>query len=720
MTRTVPQLRLRTTDDAVVEVAPAQLVVAGYTGRDMAAVRHHIEELAAIGVPEPGSIPAFYEIDADRLISDEEIAVNGARTSGEVEPVLIRAHGRYYLTVGSDHTDRELERLDIHASKAACPKPLATTVIDLGGDATAVSWDDIVARSWVDGDLYQESTLAQLLPIGEVLAEWDQIGSHDGALVLFGGTMPLRGGTFRYGREWRMRLEVPGHTPIEFTYRVRVRSSRMRTSTDYLASLDDGRRVVVDGTPVGHVAHHPAFAPIARTMGELFDVAADPANGMQVPDPETGRPVNRLFLPPRSAEGLRAWRGAAQVWADHTHGWVGRSPDHVGAFVAAFSAHPEAFADERGLAKNVLAFHRRIIENDLYVSYAIIPPQVSRATTAHAWEGDFIQVGVKEEREDGIVVRGAQMLATGGAVADEILVSCIKPLQAEDTDFAVSFTVPVDADGLTLYCRRPYAPGATSEFDYPLTSRYDETDALLVFDDVFIPWENVFVYKDVHGLRRQFFETAAHVLGNWQAQIRFATKLRFLAGLARKVAAVNGVDKFPGVVEKLGELASLVSVVESGVLAAEHTATADAQGLFRPGAQALYGAMGLQSEIHPRVIGILRDLVGGGVLQVPSSAAELVNADTAEHMERYVSSPGVSSIDRVKLFKLAWDAIGSEFAGRHQQYELFYAGAPFVVKGYAFRNFDYATPVQTIEEFLASYGVPDAAVGTPELTEAMA
>lgn len=481
----------------------------------------------------------------------------------------------------------------------------------------------------------------------------------------------------------------------------------MRTSTDYLASLEDGRRVVVDGEPVKDVVENPAFAPIAHTIGHLFDLAADAGNDMQTEDPATGRAVNRLFLPPRDAEELTAYREAAQIWATATHGFVGRSPDHVGAFLAAFSRHPEAFADDRGpgqnLAENVRAFHRRLVERDLYVSYAIIPPQVSRATTAHAWEGDLIQVGVKEERPDGIVVQGAQMLATGAAVADEVLVSCIKPLQAEDEDFALSFTVPVNADGLTLYCRRPYAPGASSEYDYPLTSRFDETDALLVFDEVFIPWENVFVYKDVPGLRQQFFDTGAHALGNWQAQIRFATKLRFMAGLARKVAAVNGVDKFPGVVEKLGELASLVSIAESGVLAAEHTAYRDDQGLCRPGSRALYGAMGLQSEIHPRVVGILRDLAGGGVLQLPASVGELRNETTRHHMDRYVSSPGTPAEDRIKLFKLVWDAIGSEFAGRHQQYELFYAGAPFVVKGYAYRNYGYDQPLAEVEEFLASY-----------------
>ncbi|MFJ5900842.1 DUF2848 family protein [Streptomyces sp. NPDC093064] len=121
MTTALTQLRFRTEAGDEVTVAPTHLVVAGYTGRDLTAVRHHIEELAAIGVPEPDKIPAFYELDANLLSTNHEIEVDGTATSGEVEPVLIRANGRYYLTVGSDHTYRKLERFDIHASKAACP-----------------------------------------------------------------------------------------------------------------------------------------------------------------------------------------------------------------------------------------------------------------------------------------------------------------------------------------------------------------------------------------------------------------------------------------------------------------------------------------------------------------------------------------------------------------------------------------------------------------------
>jgi len=225
MISTAPHLQLRTAEGAVV-IAPTHLVVAGYTGRDQEAVRHHIDELAAIGVPEPETIPAFYTMDVDRLTTDAVIEVTGASTSGEVEPVLIRANGTYYLTVGSDHTDREMETVDIRLSKAVCPKPIASTVIELGDPPALVDWDAIEVRCWVDGELYQEGTLASMLPITRVLAEWDQLtGSSDVTLVLFGGTKPLIDGTFRYGRDWRMQLVVAGHAPLELTYSVSVRSN---------------------------------------------------------------------------------------------------------------------------------------------------------------------------------------------------------------------------------------------------------------------------------------------------------------------------------------------------------------------------------------------------------------------------------------------------------------------------------------------------------------
>jgi 4-hydroxyphenylacetate 3-monooxygenase len=481
----------------------------------------------------------------------------------------------------------------------------------------------------------------------------------------------------------------------------------MRTGKEYLESLKDGRTVLINGEAVQDVTTHPAFAPVARTMAELFDLAADPDNGMQAHCEDINGTANRVFMAPRTQEELVQRRQAIEVWAKHTHGWVGRSPDHVGTFFAAFGSHPGVFKTEKhDFSENIRNYYKRILAENLYVSYAIIPPQVSRATSASGWEGEYLQVGVVRETDEGLIVRGSQMLATGGAIADEVFVTCIKPLGPDDEDFAISFALPTATEGLKFYCRRPYAPAATSEYDYPLTTRYDEPDALVVFDDVLVPWERVFVDRDPDTLRRQFFDTGAHALGNWQAQIRFMTKLKFIAAVARKVTQTNGTDKIPGVQEKLGELAALVSSVESAVLAAEYTAQPDSEGIVIPGKRALYGAMGLQDETYPHVIYILRDLVGGGVLQLPSSVADMKSDVTREDMERYVQSPGVPSEERVKLFKLAWDIIGSEFAGRHQQYEMFYAGAPFVVKGaYTFRNFGYDGFVAELEDFLSQYGI---------------
>lgn len=483
-----------------------------------------------------------------------------------------------------------------------------------------------------------------------------------------------------------------------------------RTGAQYLAALKDDRAVYLDGRRVENVAEHPAFAPIAHRIAEMYDLAADPATGMLREDPTIGAEANIVYGVPRSREDLTVLRHAIETWARHSHGWVGRSPDHVALFIAAFAAHPETFAGgARDLSGNVVEYHRRLVRDSLYVSYAIIPPQVSRATTAHDWAGELVQVGVAVESAEGLVLRGAQMLATGGAAADEILVSCIKPLTPDDRDFAISVALPVSTPGLKFYCRRPYAPAATSEYDYPLSTRYDETDALVVFEDVLVPWDRVFVDRDVDRVRRQFFDTGAHVLGNWQAQIRLTVKLQFLAGLALKVARTNQVDRFPGVQEKLGELASLCASVESAVLTSEYGATIDDAGMCRPATRPLYGAMGLQAEIYPRVLAILRELVGGGVLQVPASVDDLTSDLTRPDIDRYVHSPDVAAVDRIKLFKLAWDAVGSEFAGRHHQYELFYAGAPFVAKGYAFRNYDFSGPISEVEAFLSSYDIESSA-----------
>ncbi|NKX53674.1 DUF2848 family protein [Arthrobacter mobilis] len=193
-------------------------VVAGYTGRDLAAVQHHIDELAAIGVAPPPEIPMFYPMPPELFDTSGRHTGSEHLTSGEVEPVYIRHAGRYFLGIGSDHTDRDLETQDVAASKRACPKPVSRTVIAVD-DLAALSLDECVARCWVDGDRYQEGTLSGLRTPKEIVDLFlERTGLGDDDFVCLGGTLPLLDGKFRAGTRWRVRLDLPGGRFLEHEY----------------------------------------------------------------------------------------------------------------------------------------------------------------------------------------------------------------------------------------------------------------------------------------------------------------------------------------------------------------------------------------------------------------------------------------------------------------------------------------------------------------------
>ncbi|WP_150460973.1 DUF2848 family protein [Nesterenkonia ebinurensis] len=184
-------------------------LIAGYTGADQQKVREHIDELSSLGVDPPKNIPEFYPLSPASLTQDSRIST-GPRTSGEAEPVLIRAQGRNLLTLGSDHTDREIEARSVQESKAVCPKPLAHHAVEFDAALEQQHWKDLKLICSVDGVPYQDGTAA-LLPIFETLRIYEErFGATDGDLVLFGGTVPLLTGTFVYGQHWEFSLEFAG------------------------------------------------------------------------------------------------------------------------------------------------------------------------------------------------------------------------------------------------------------------------------------------------------------------------------------------------------------------------------------------------------------------------------------------------------------------------------------------------------------------------------
>ena len=187
--------------------------------------------------------------------------------------------------------------------------------------------------------------------------------------------------------------------------------------------------------------------------------------------------------------------------------------------------------------------------------------------------------------------------------------------------------MPINAPGLKLYPRRPFALRADNSFDYPLSSRFDESDAYVVFDNVFVPWEHVFIYRNVEISRDQWWKTTAHTLGNHQAQVRYVTKLRFMIGLAQRMNEMTGNIAAPPVQVMMGELAALVSIYEAMLLAQETMAPIK-DGVLWPSPVTLYSAMAMQSEFNGRMLEMIRELAGGAFITLPSSLADFESPQT--------------------------------------------------------------------------------------------
>ncbi|QYU68341.1 hypothetical protein J4558_26615 [Leptolyngbya sp. 15MV] len=220
-----------------------------------------------------------------------------------------------------------------------------------------------------------------------------------------------------------------------------------------------------------------------------------------------------------------------------------------------------------------------------------------------------------------------------------------------------------------------------------------------------IPWERVFVHRDLRMMQAQWHETRAHVMQNYQCIVRLNVKLRFLLGLAQKIAETNGILNFPQTRETLGLLAAKAATIEALVIAMEAQGEAFG-GVFAPDRRLLVAAQAIAQTTYPEFIEAIRLLSGGGLIMVPSSAADFDGGEIERLILAAQRSPATDSYGRVKLMKLAWDAIGSEFGSRHLQYEMFYSGPQFAIRGNAYRFQDWSGPRGMVEAFMASYDLP--------------
>jgi len=483
----------------------------------------------------------------------------------------------------------------------------------------------------------------------------------------------------------------------------------LKSGQQHIQSVRDGRTVFINAARVADVSTDPAFRNTLATLGRIFDFTrADENRALATYHvDETGERASRIWQLPTSYQELVERRRALEAFAELHCGYFGRAPDHVASCISGMYMGLDVFqAYDPKRAGALSDYYRYARDNDLYLAYVIINPPADKSKATSQQADEFFTAGVVDRDHEGITLRGAKMLATGGVMANEVLVSCIAPLQPGDEKHAISLVVPMNATGLKILSRRSYEQAATTVFDYPMASRFDENDSVLYFDDVKVPWDRIFVIDSIEMCLKQFHATPAHVYQNYQSMVRLMVKLRFLAAIGHRIAEVNGIIGTSGVREILGQLAAEVDMVEALVVAME--AKGQHYGpYFLPDKHMVYTAQVLTQQLYPRIIATLRELGSGSMIMLPSAAQDFSLPELAALIGKTQMSPKVNAKDRVKFYKLAWDAVGSEFASRHVQYEMFYAGATSTTKAHSFRTYDWARADQMLDGVLASYRLED-------------
>lgn len=455
-----------------------------------------------------------------------------------------------------------------------------------------------------------------------------------------------------------------------------TRLNRPLTGDEFLESLRDGREVWIYGERVKDVTTHPAFRNTARMLARMYDALHKPEyQDVLLVDTDTGNggKTHPFFKAPKSVEDLQKSREAIQAWSRIGYGWMGRSPDYKASFLATLGANSEFY---KPFEQNALAWYKRAQEQVLFLNHAIVNPPVDRHKPPH--EVGDVYMHVTKETDGGIYVTGAKVVATGSALTHANFMAHYGPLPIQKEEFALVIIVPMDAPGVKLIARPSYEYTAAvmgSPFDYPLSSRLDENDAVLVFDNVFVPWENVFVYRDIEKVNNFFPLSGFIPRFTFHGNARLVVKLEFIIGLLLKALEATGAKDFRGVQVRLGEAIAWRHMFDAILEGQINVPDPWAGGYVNPSMRYGLTYRVLATVAYPRIKELIEHDVASGLIFMNSNAVDFKVPEIRPYLDKYLrGSNGYSAIDKMKVMKALWDAIGTEFGGRHELYERNYAG----------------------------------------------
>ena len=476
-----------------------------------------------------------------------------------------------------------------------------------------------------------------------------------------------------------------------------------RTGSEYLEGLLQGNAEIwlVDER-ITDVTTHPALQGCAQSMAALYDMqhTENLRDEMTYPSPTTGDPVGLSFITPRTHEDLQKRSAMMFNWSRFSGGMLGRSSDYINVEIMAAAAAADFYnQNDPRFGENARNYYEYARENDLCMTHTLVNPQSNRALTASGHPSADVALRIVDENADGMVVRGARILATLGPLADEIMVfpSTVLKAASDTNSFAFAFTIPCGTRGMKFICRESLAYG-DSQVDHPLSSRFEEMDTIVVFDDVLVPWDRVFLKSDPNLCTRHFPETGCLAHMAQQVAIKNVCKTEFVLGIACSIAEALGSNEFQHVQEKIAECMVNLEVMKACLRASEADAKIDKWGVMAPDRAPLDAARNIFPKLYPRMIEILQLLSASSLMMIPPDSA--MESPIAEDIDRYLAVANRDARSRIKLFRLAWDVACSAFAGRQVLYERFFFGDPVRMMSVLYHTYDKQPLIDRVDAFL--------------------
>lgn len=476
-----------------------------------------------------------------------------------------------------------------------------------------------------------------------------------------------------------------------------------RTGKEFIQGLvDQPREIWIGGERVGDVAAHPAFRNVVSSVAALYDLQHETAlrDQMTFVSPSSGRRVGMSFLVPRTHDDLAQVRRMMKIWADYSGGMMGRAPDYLNRAITAFAAAASYCGEnDPRFADNVHRYYEQCRERDLCLTHTLINPQANRSTGPAGQADPYLAAAIVRETDAGVVIRGARMLATL-PIADEILVFPSTLLRGKDEDmpYAFAFAIPCNSRGLKFICRETFDPGGSS-FDHPLAGRFEEMDAVVIFEDVIVPWERVFLLRDVERCNKGFAATGAVAHMAHQVVTKNIAKTEFLLGIASLMVDAIAIEQFQHVQSKIAEIIYYLESMRAFARASEVDAALNPWGVMTPAWPPLDAARNMFTSMYPRMIEILQLLGASGMMARPTQAD--LESPLRPVIEKYFQAAQADAVDRIKLFRLAWDAALSSFGSRQVIYERFFFGDPVRMQMATFASYDRQPYIERVRQFLA-------------------